>query len=108
MDLTLTPEQERWRAVAREAAAGLGPEATLPRPAAEAGLLGIGLPAELGGNGGDLLGLCLALTELGRASPPAALAVWAHRLLCAGHILLAGSPEQRRRWLPSLARGEAI
>ena len=37
-----------------------------------------------------------------------ALLVGSHNSLCSGHILLVGSEEQKRRFLPPLARGEKL
>jgi alkylation response protein AidB-like acyl-CoA dehydrogenase len=73
---------------------------------AAANLLGIAVPEELGGMGLGLLELCALLEEVGRAvAPVPALASLA---LAGLPLARAGTPAQRERWLPALARGEAI
>src|SRR5206468_5925841 len=37
-----------------------------------------------------------------------ALTIAAHNSLCIGHLLIAANDEQKRRWLPPLARGEYL
>ncbi|HEX6210962.1 MAG TPA: acyl-CoA dehydrogenase family protein [Methylomirabilota bacterium] len=79
----------------------------LYRRLADLGLLGLTLPAAYGGAGADTLTWTLCQEELARAS-----AAVAHgQLLCTilSELLLAhAGEEQRRRWLPAMARGEAI
>ena len=73
---------------------------------AAANLLGIAVPEERGGMGFGLLELCALLQEVGRAvAPVPALAALA---LAGLPLARAGTPTQRERWLPALARGEAI
>ena len=48
------------------------------------------------------------MEELSRVDAGVALSVAAHNSLCSGHIYLAGSEEQKRRFLPPLARGEKV
>src|SRR3954471_24027976 len=45
---------------------------------------------------------------LPRAGAGGALSVAAHSSLCSGHIFLAGSEEQKRRYLEPLAKGTTI
>ncbi len=73
----------------------------------EIGLLGIGIPEEYGGIGGDLMTAVLAIQALG-GSAGLALSYGAHLNLCAHNILRTGSDAQRRKYLPGLASGEAI
>jgi alkylation response protein AidB-like acyl-CoA dehydrogenase len=76
----------------------------------EMGILGLHLPPEYGGGGASVLS-CIAVGEaLGEAGVDGGLALsyGAHSFLCADTILVHGSEEQRRRWLPRLASGEAI
>jgi alkylation response protein AidB-like acyl-CoA dehydrogenase len=48
------------------------------------------------------------MEELARADAGVALSLAAHHGLCSAHIHAAGSEEQKRRFLPPLARGEKI
>lgn len=72
------------------------------------GLTGLTVPSELGGAGLDLLAAALVMEELGAGDGSVALTVAAHNSLCIGHLLVAASAEQRRSWLPPLARGERL
>ena len=73
----------------------------------EVGLLGIGIPEEYGGIGGDLMTAVLAIQALG-GSAGLALSYGAHLNLCAHNILRTGSDAQRKKYLPGLASGEKI
>ena len=72
----------------------------------DAGLLGLCLPEELGGSGAGILGLALAIEEVSKYSNTAALMLLLTRLPT-GPVLIAGSPEQQRRYLPPIADGSA-
>jgi len=50
----------------------------------------------------------VVMEELSRVDAGVALSVAAHNSLCSGHIFLAGSEEQRQRFLAPLARGEKV
>src|SRR5205085_5126864 len=50
----------------------------------------------------------IIIEELARVDPSVALIVAAHNSLCANHIYLAGSDEQRKKYIPKLATGEWI
>ena len=78
----------------------------LYRGLAELGVLGAAIPAEYGGSGLGALELCVVAEELGRAVAPTPMSSSIY--LAAEFLLQAGSEEQRRRWLPKLAAGEAI
>lgn len=82
--------------------------------AGEAGWYGYGLPAEHGGRTAppgaaspDLRACCL-VREAFAAASPLADAVFALQVLASMPIVLGGSDGQRRRWLPAVARGEAM
>ncbi len=75
---------------------------------AELGLMGCLLPPELEGSGLSYPEYVLAIEELARVDGAIALFVAAHNSLCAGHIFLAGSDTQKRRYLPDLAKGSKI
>jgi len=75
---------------------------------AEAGLLAIALPEEYGGPGGDLISLALCLEELAAACTSTAFAVHASGSVSALPILLYGTDEQKKKFLPPLAGGTAV
>jgi alkylation response protein AidB-like acyl-CoA dehydrogenase len=83
------------------------PLALLPDLAA-LGLTGLAVPAEYGGAGLDMVSVALVMEELGAGDGSLALTVAAHNSLCIGHLLVAATEEQKRRWLPPLARGEHL
>ncbi len=71
-------------------------------------LLGLTAEEEYGGAGMSLLEYTLVIEELARVDGSICLTVASHNSLCTGHIRLAGSPEQKKRWVPRLARGEVL
>jgi alkylation response protein AidB-like acyl-CoA dehydrogenase len=71
----------------------------------ELGVAGIALPEETGGAGLELLDLAVVSEVLGHAAAPGP---FLGHVLCAQALALGGSEEQRRRWLPELAAGEAL
>jgi alkylation response protein AidB-like acyl-CoA dehydrogenase len=79
----------------------------LRRLLAQQDILGLAIPAEYGGVGADLLTVCLAIEELSRADATTGL-ILAVQELGALPILLAGTDEQKRQWLPALASGERL
>jgi alkylation response protein AidB-like acyl-CoA dehydrogenase len=74
----------------------------------ELGLMGIPIPEEHGGGGGDTLAYALAVEELTRIDSSVAITVAAHTSLGTMPILLFGSDEQKERWLPDLASGRRL
>ncbi len=117
MDFELSPEHRQWRsAVHAFCAAELQPHAAefderaefnaeAVRKMAPLGLLGMLVPEVFGGAGLDMLGVALAVEELGWACGGTALSISAHNGLGCGPLVLFGSEEQKRRWLPGLASG---
>src|SRR6185437_10246772 len=75
---------------------------------AELGLMGIPIPEEHGGGGGDTLAYALAIEELTRIDSSVAITVAAHTSLGTMPIYLFGSDEQKERWLPELASGRRL
>ncbi|MHB8917661.1 MAG: acyl-CoA dehydrogenase family protein, partial [Desulfocucumaceae bacterium] len=71
------------------------------------GLLGAGVPGEYGGTGAGLLAVCLITEEIARISGTAAMIV-AGQELGLMPILVGGSEEQKQKYLPGLAAGDAI
>jgi alkylation response protein AidB-like acyl-CoA dehydrogenase len=75
---------------------------------ASLGLTGLTVPTDLGGAGMDTLSAMLVLEEVAAADGSIALTVAAHNSLCLGHIMLAASADQKRAFVPRLARGETL
>lgn len=73
----------------------------------ELGLLGMTLPEEYGGSGADTVSWSLVEEELARASAAVADAQLLSKLM-GDMIFRNGTEAQRRKYLPSLARGEKI
>lgn len=77
------------------------------RKAGDAGLLLTGIPEEYGGGGSDFLMSAVVIEELARgvySGPGFRL----HSDIVAPYILHYGSEEQKRTWLPRMAKGEVI
>jgi len=72
------------------------------------GVLGAVFPEELGGAGYSYVDYSIVVEELARVDPSIALSAAAHVSLCTNHIFVAGSDEQRERYIPKLASGEWI
>src|SRR5215469_17119665 len=120
MDFELTNEQTAVQSMAREwALAEVAPviqrydEAhEFPRELlaslAKTGLLGALVPEEYGGAALDYVSYALAVEELNRVDASVGITMWAHNSLCTNHIALFGSREQKGKYLPRLAKGEAL
>ncbi|HEY7590058.1 MAG TPA: acyl-CoA dehydrogenase family protein [Candidatus Limnocylindrales bacterium] len=116
---TLTEEQRLLRDAVRE----LADERIAPRAAeidrtaefpwdvkdllAKQDILALPFPAEYGGLGADLLTVCLAIEQISRACATSGL-ILAVQELAALPIVLVGTEEQKRRWLPDLAAGKTL
>jgi alkylation response protein AidB-like acyl-CoA dehydrogenase len=70
----------------------------------DAGLLGLCIPEEYGGSGAGILGLSIAIEEVAKYSNTSALMLLLTRLPT-GPIMIAGSDEQKERYLPPIADG---
>jgi short/branched chain acyl-CoA dehydrogenase len=75
---------------------------------AELGLMGIPIPEEYDGAGGDTLSYAIAIEELTRVDSSVAITVAAHTSLGTMPFLLFGSEEQKQEWLPDLASGRKL
>ncbi|MFB7471777.1 acyl-CoA dehydrogenase family protein [Kitasatospora sp. NPDC056184] len=120
MDLELSEEQAAVRALAaaftdRE----IVPHATawdraesvdrtIVRRLGEVGFLGLTIPEEYGGSGGDHLAYCLVLEELGRGDSAVRGIVSVSLGLVAKSVNAFGTEEQKRHWLPRLTSGDAL
>ena len=120
MDLDPTPEHELVRQTVREfaerrvapLAEELDREARFPyelvEELAELGLMGMPIPEEYEGGGTDTVSYAIAIEELTRVDSSVAITVAAHTSLGTMPILLFGSEEQKREWLPDLASGRRL
>ena len=120
VDLTLSVEQRTFKAVAREF---LDKEvvpfrtewdrsesvdtALIPK-LAQVGFLGLTIPEEYGGGGGDYVTYCLAMEELGRADSAVRGIVSVSNGLVGKPVLAYGTEAQKQQWLPAISAGEAL
>ena len=75
--------------------------------AGDAGLLGILIPEEYGGLGGDFVSYCLALERIAEESGAVAEIIQGHTFATLP-VLNFGSDEQRERLLPKMVAGESV
>ena len=120
MDFELSGDQREIQSLAREfAEAEIEPNAAdwdrahgFPRELfgklAELGFMGVCIPEEFGGAGADFLSYILVLEELSRADAGVGVTVAVHTSAVTLPVLGFGTDEQRSRFVPPLARGEAI
>ncbi len=78
------------------------------RKAAALGLLGVPYPEEIGGTGLDSLAYAITVEELSRASGSVGIIVSAHTSLGCNPVWLAGTDEQKEKFLRPMASGEVI
>lgn len=81
------------------------PEETVKKMA-EIGLMGIPIPVEYGGAGGNNILYTMAVEELSRVCATTGVILSAHTSLCEAPILENGTQEQKEKYLPKLASGE--
>ncbi len=120
MDLSLTDEQESFRALARDF---LEKEAVPHRQEwdraesvdlgiipkmAEIGFFGLTIPEDYGGLGGDYITYVLGMEELGRADSALRGIVSVSNGLVGKSILGFGTEEQKQEWLPGIATAEKL
>ena len=120
MDFEPTAVQRATRALAREfAEAEIQPHASswdrehrFPSEVfdklAGLGLMGVCVPEELGGAGGDFVSYVLVLEELSRADAGVGVTVAVHTSAVTLPLAAFGSEEQRLTFVPPLARGERL
>ena len=114
----LTEDQEHLRREIRDFAAreiapnmmtwdeaGEFPLATIKKLGAM-GLLGVIFPPEYGGAGLGYVDYVLAIEELSAVDGSIGLTVAAHNSLGTNHIFLAGSEDQKQKYVPLLASGK--
>ncbi|WP_055601808.1 acyl-CoA dehydrogenase family protein [Streptomyces aureus] len=120
MNLELSEEQEAVRRLAEDfVAREVTPHAVawdraeevdraIVKKLGSVGFLGLTVPEEYGGSGGDHLAYCLVTEELGRGDSSVRGIVSVSLGLVAKTVATWGSEEQKREWLPRLASGEAL
>ena len=120
MDFAFTEEQREVQALAREFAdTEIAPHAAewdrahrfpveVFAKLGELGLMGVCVPEELGGAGADFVSYILVLEELSRADAGVGVTVAVHTSAATLPIVTFGTEEQRSRFVPPLARGEAL
>ena len=91
------PHQERWRVQH-------GPDADAWAKAGRAGILLADIPEDYGGGGGTFAHEAVVLEEMARQGVHFGSQV---HTTVAHYVLAYGTEEQKRRWLPRMARGEA-
>ncbi len=74
----------------------------------ELGLMGIPVPEKYGGAGMDTVAYAAAVLELARVDASVAITMAAHTSLGTMPIVLAGSEEQKQKYVPPLASGEML
>ena len=120
MDFRLDEEQLQLKKSVREFAereiaphvmkwdeAGEFPLATI-KELGKLGLMGMIFPSEYGGAGMGYIEYATAIEELSRVDGSVGISVAAHTSLCSNHIFIAGTEEQKKKYLSKLATGEFI
>ena len=120
MNFDLSPEHELVRRTVREfAESRVAPVAEeldrehqfpyeLVAELAGLGLMGMPVPEEYEGGGADTISYAIAVEELTRIDSSVAITMAAHTSLGTMPILLFGTEEQKRQWLPDLASGRKL
>ncbi|WP_250035045.1 acyl-CoA dehydrogenase family protein [Paractinoplanes maris] len=75
--------------------------------AGELGLLGLSVPEEYGGGGGDFTHEAVLLHEQ-TLTGEGSLGLAVHSGIVTGYLVAYGNDEQKRRWLPGLCSGELV
>ena len=120
MNFDPTEEQIRWRDLARDfaqteirpRAERLDREQKFPydivADMARLGLMGLTLPEEYGGSGGDFVAYNMALEEISRADTSVGITMEAHISLGCAPLANHGTPDQKERFLAPCATGEKL
>jgi alkylation response protein AidB-like acyl-CoA dehydrogenase len=75
--------------------------------AGEGGFLGVSLPAEYGGGGGDIRHDIVLIDEVVRKET-SGFAISLHNGVVSPYFAAHGTEEQKRRWIPRLSNGELL
>ncbi|MBW7650468.1 acyl-CoA dehydrogenase [Anoxybacillus sp. ST4] len=119
MNLHFTEEQQMMRQMVREFAENeIAPfvermeRGEFPRPIlekmAELGLMGITVPEQYGGAGMDFTSYIIAIHEISKVSATVGVILSVHTSVGTNPILYFGTEEQKRKYVPKLARGEYL
>lgn len=120
MNLELSEEQEAVRQLAEDfVARDIAPhvvewdraenvDKSIVKKLGSLGFLGLTVPEEYGGSGGDHLAYCLVTEELGRGDSSVRGIVSVSLGLVAKTIAAWGDEGQKRQWLPRLTAGDAV
>jgi short/branched chain acyl-CoA dehydrogenase len=120
LSYALSDEHELIRSTVRDFAEGvvapvaeqLDHESRFPydivKGMADLGIMGITIPEEYGGAGGDTLSYAIAVEELARIDSSVSITMCAHHSLGTLPIYYFGTEEQKQQWLPKLASGEQL
>jgi acyl-CoA dehydrogenase family protein 9 len=74
----------------------------------ELGVLGMSIPEEYGGGGFSAAAYCRMAEVIGVLDASAMIVVGAHQSIGIKPLLLFGTDEQKKRWLPDLATGKLV
>ena len=120
MDFQLNEEQLQLKKSVREFAeceiaphvmkwdeAGEFPLSTI-KELGKLGLMGMIFPPEYGGAGMGYVEYATAIEELSRVDGSVGIIMAAHTSLCSNHIFVAGTEQQKKRYLSKLTTGEFI
>src|SRR5574338_402609 len=117
MDFDLSNEQRMWQKTVHDfVAAEVRPKArevdetgefnwSAVRKMGPLGLLGLNIPEEFGGSNVDPISAVIAMEELGWGCGSTALAIAAHNGLGTTPLVMFGSEELKRKWLPLIVSG---
>ncbi len=72
------------------------------------GAMGMSIPEEYGGSGFSATAYCKMMEVIGPLDASAAIVVGAHQSIGIKPLLLFGSDEQKKKWLPDLATGKMV
>ena len=72
------------------------------------GLFGLSIPKEYGGVGTGMVGKCAIYEEIGKTSNAFTTVIGGHTGIGSVGIVELGNEEQKRRYLPPMARGDII
>lgn len=77
------------------------------KEAGEMGLLGVSVPEEYGGHGGDFRHDLVVIEQLDRHNVDG-FSASLHNVIVTPYIIAHGTEEQKKRWLPGMVSGESI
>ncbi|MGL5545159.1 MAG: acyl-CoA dehydrogenase [Cetobacterium sp.] len=120
MDFTLTKSQELFKQMitafadneVKPLAAEIDEEERFPeetvKKMCDTGLMGITIPTQYGGAGGDQIMYTMAVEELSKVCGTTGVILSAHTSLGVAPVLEFGTEEQKQKYLPKMASGEWV